>query len=216
MRAPWLHAIAICLCVLSVDALAQSAGRTAQHIDICADDRQEPDTRIRACTAVIRQETDRQQLSNAHNNRGVAFASKKDKNRAFAEYTQAIQSNAASAVPYVNRGDIYFQRGAFDKAIKDFDKAISLQPDLERPYMGRSLAYLKINDAQRALSSADEMLRNAPKSPIAAETRAYVLKAMGRRDEAIAAYRKALDMSAEIPQLRQEIEAALRELGASP
>ncbi len=85
MRAPWLHAIVICLCVLSVDTLAQSAGRNAQQIGICADDRQEPDARIRACTAVIRQESDRQQLSNAHNNRGVAFASKKDKNRALAD-----------------------------------------------------------------------------------------------------------------------------------
>jgi predicted negative regulator of RcsB-dependent stress response len=60
------------------------------------------------------------------------------------------------------------------------------------------------------------MISHEPTSAVAVETRPYVLKAIGRRAEAIAEYRKALRMASDSPELQHEIEADLHELGAIP
>lgn len=62
----------------------------------------------------------------------------------------------------------------------------------------------------------DDMVQRLPQSPIAVEMKAYVLKMVGRRDDAIAEYRKALRLAGNLPQLREEIESVLKELGARP
>ena len=60
------------------------------------------------------------------------------------------------------------------------------------------------------------MVRRFPDLGIALETRASILKAIGRRDDAIAEYRKALVVEPNNLELVIEIEAALRKLGVAP
>lgn len=183
---------------------------------ICADAEGPADKRIPACTELIERTTDNQTLVDLYNNRGTAFADKGDRERALADYTRAIDLDGGSSAPYVNWGDLFYRKGEFDRAIEDFGVAIRLQPSFERAYMDRTLALLKKDDAQGALNSVDDMISHEPTSVVAVETRAYILKAIGRCDEAMAEYRKALQMASDSPPLRHEIEADLHALGAAP
>jgi tetratricopeptide (TPR) repeat protein len=198
------------------EAVADNADTIKTPNIICADAHGPADKRISACTELIKETSGTQQLSDLYNNRGTAYADKNDQDSALADYTYAIQLNPDNSVPYTNRGDLHYQKGDIDSAIEDYNTALRLQPTFERAYIGRTAAFLKKNDAQGALNSADQMISNEPNSAIAVETRAYVLKIIGRRDEAIADYRKALKMASSIPELQREIEADLRELGAAP
>jgi tetratricopeptide (TPR) repeat protein len=195
---------------------AAASDAAAAQSKICADTEGQADKRIAACTKLIERTTDNQRLADLYNNRGAAFSDKRDQGHALADFTRAINFDDGSCPPYVNRGDLFCRKGEFDRAIEDFSTAIRLQPSFERAYMGRTLAFLKKDDAQSALNSADEMIGHEPASAVAVETRAYVLKAIGRRDEAIAEYRKALQMASESPELQHEIESILHELGVTP
>ena len=44
------------------------------------------------------------------------------------------------AIAYNNRGDAYATRGDFDLAIKDYDKAIQLNPAFAKPFNNRGVA----------------------------------------------------------------------------
>ena len=195
---------------------AAASDATVGQSKICANSEGPADKRIPACTKLIERTTDNQRLADLYNNLGAAFAEKGDRDHALADFTRAINFDDGSGTPYVNRGDLFYRKGEFDRAIEDFSMAIRLQPSFERAYMGRTLALLKKDDAQGALNSADEMISHEPTSAVAVETRAYVLKTVGRHDEAIAEYRKALQMASGSPELQHEIEADLHELGAIP
>ena len=187
---------------------------TAGQDKLCADLQGPADMRVSACAKLIERTTDNQKLAELYNNRGAAFARKGDQDRALADYTRAIDLNSGTSAPYVNRGDLFYRRGELDRAIEDFAIALRLQPAFERAYMGRMLALLKKGDTQGALHSADDMISHLPTSAVAVETRAYVLKAIGRINEQIAEYRKALQMASDSPPLQHEIEADLHDLGA--
>ena len=200
--------------VLVPRAVADDA--TGRQNKICADSEGPADKRIPACTKLIERTTDNQTLANLYNNRGAAFADQGDQDHALADYTLSINLDGGGSAPYVNRGDLFYRKGEFNRAIEDFSMAIRLQPSFERAYMGRTLAFLKKDDTQSALTSADEMIGREPASAVAVETRAYVLKTIGRCDEAIAEYRKALQMASDSLQLQHEIESDLNELGVIP
>lgn len=210
-------ALTLCLFAPAPRATAQSrAGSTAGLNEICADAQGPPAQRIRACTTLIARTKNDPSLAGLYNNRGTAFADHGDQQHAFADYAQAIRLNPAIAAAYVNRGDLRFQRRELDQAIADFNAALHVDPAFERAYIGRTAAYLKNNQGEAALQSAGDMIAHEPGSAMAVDTRAYVLKQIGRRDEAVAEYRKALQMASDIPELRQEIEQDLRELKAAP
>lgn len=209
--------LCLCLCTAPFGVLAQSSsGAVRRQGEICADARGAAAQRIRACTALIARTTNNQTLADLYNNRGTAFADQGDQQHASADYAHAIRLNPAATAAYVNRGDLRFRRGELDRAIEDFNAALRTDPAFERAYIGRTAAYLKNNQGEAALKSADEMIAHESGSAIAVETRAYVLKQIGRREDAIAAYRKALQMAPDVPELRDEIERDLRALGAAP
>lgn len=82
--------------------------------------------------------------------------------------------------------------------------------------MARAVAFLATHDVENVLNDADEMLILFPDSGIARETRACLLKAIGRREDAVAEYRKALAVEPNILRPTNEIEEALRKLGVAP
>jgi tetratricopeptide (TPR) repeat protein len=64
----------------------------------------------------------------SYNNRGVAYAGKRDYDLAIADYTQAISLNPDYAEAYNNRGDAWFNKGDVDKAIADYTQSLRLNP----------------------------------------------------------------------------------------
>jgi regulator of sirC expression with transglutaminase-like and TPR domain len=73
------------------------------------------------------------------------------------------------------------------------------------------MAYFKAAKAAQGLPDAKKSLSLRPDEPEALDTRGHIFEALGRRQEAIADFRRAL---AKMPDL-QESKDALKRLGAS-
>jgi tetratricopeptide (TPR) repeat protein len=90
-----------------------------------------PDLAIGAYTAIIEsgQETTKG-LAATFLNRGRAYASKGNYDRAIQDFDQAIRLDPNNPVAFFSRGNVYARQGEYDHAIDDFDQAIRLDPNL--------------------------------------------------------------------------------------
>src|ERR1700683_5122870 len=98
-----------------------STGRAANpdDWDDCIQTR-DADRGIAACTRVIQGEDDtRHNRAVAFYNRGYAYSTKRDRERAIADYDEALRLNPDYDHAYANRGLAYFAKGDFDHAIAD-------------------------------------------------------------------------------------------------
>jgi tetratricopeptide (TPR) repeat protein len=122
--------------VLAVSALvvAMSASAVADDKDKqdCAN--KDPDRAIRGCTAIIEHGNETPNIfATAFANRGVAYARKKDYDRAIADYTRAIEIDPRDAKTYNNRGLAYSIKGDYQRAISDLTAAVELHPKKAEP-----------------------------------------------------------------------------------
>lgn len=79
-------------------------------------------------------------------------------------------------------------REEYEKALKDFQRAAQLNPDLPQAHNGIGFAYRKLGDYGKALESYDRALQLAPKFPDAIEYRGEAYLALNRIDDAKEAY----------------------------
>jgi len=93
---------------------------------------------------------------------GDAYYSKKDYDRAIADYTQAIRLNPSNGVYYNNRGLAYQDKKDYDRAIADFTEAIRLDPRTAVIYLNRGHAYRDKEDYDRAIADYTEAIRLDP------------------------------------------------------
>lgn len=97
-----------------------------------------PDEQIAGCTAVL--QSDRTSAGNravAYTNRGIAYADKKDYDRAIGDFNDAIRINPNLAMAYNNRGSAVQSKGDFDRAIADYSEAIGIDPNYAVAYSNR-------------------------------------------------------------------------------
>lgn len=106
----------------------------AAATNAAADDKQDcagkdADRAIRGCTALIGSvgETGKA-LAVALVNRGAAYASNKDYDRAIADYTRAIEIDPKNAKAYDSRGVAYTSKGDYVNAVADVTMAQELRP----------------------------------------------------------------------------------------
>jgi tetratricopeptide (TPR) repeat protein len=79
-------------------------------------------------------------------------------------------------------------REEYEKALKDFTKAASLNPSMPQAYNGIGYSYRKLGDYAKALENYDRALQLAPKFPDAIEYRGEAYLALNRLDDAKQAY----------------------------
>jgi tetratricopeptide (TPR) repeat protein len=73
---------------------------------------------------------------------------------------QETQENIAKA--FGNRGNAYFGKGQYDRAIEDYDQAIRLNPNYAFAFHGRGLAYAFKGQYDRAIEDYDQAIRIIP------------------------------------------------------
>ena len=123
----------------------------------------DPDTRIAGCTALIQSaQLTTGNLSTIYDNRGTAYSSKGDHDRAIQDFNEAIRLNPDFEKAYYDRGNAYIGKEEYDRAIQDFDEAIQLNPNAETAYYGRGYAYKKKGDYDRAIQDFNEAIRLDP------------------------------------------------------
>jgi tetratricopeptide (TPR) repeat protein len=77
-----------------------------------------------------------------HNSRGLAYAEKKEYDKALEEYNQTLLIDPSFAAAYNNCGIIvYHDRKEYDKAIEDYNQALKLNPNYTVAYNNRGLVY---------------------------------------------------------------------------
>ncbi|MBN2035096.1 MAG: tetratricopeptide repeat protein [Chitinispirillaceae bacterium] len=58
----------------------------------------------------------------------MIYVWQREYDKAIADFTQALRANPGYAMAYTNRGIAYMAVGADDLALRDFEKAITLDP----------------------------------------------------------------------------------------
>jgi tetratricopeptide (TPR) repeat protein len=99
----------------------------------------------------------------AYNNIGVAYFRLGDIDGAISSYTKAIDLGIADANMYFYRGLMYGKYKQEDaKAIKDYSKAIELEPKYSRAYLNRALAYSYLKMPDKAIADYNKMVELRP------------------------------------------------------
>lgn len=102
---------------------------------------------------------------------------------------------AEQAREFVKQGFHSFQKGKIDEAIKYFDKAIEIDPQLEAAYRNRGIAYDIQGNQEQAIDDATRVIDINP-----ASIDAYILRGnshvkIGNYDQAISDYSKAIELN---------------------
>ena len=158
-------------------------------------DRASLEPRIDGCTALI----DSGQgtpvaLAIAYNNRGNAYATKGDYDRAIQDFDHSIKLNPTSAKPFNNRGIAYLKKGEYDLAIEALDEAIKLNPNYGEAFANRAGIYLKKNEYDRAARDYDEAIRLEPSLEAVWNGRCWTRAILGALQAALEDCNKALQL----------------------
>jgi len=171
--------------------------------------REDPDRKIRGCTEFIR---DNPRNATAYNNRGLAYAAKKEFDRAIADYNKAIEINPRHSDAYRTRGNAYRSKGEFDRAIADYTKVIEIDPRDVLAHLARGVAYRNKGEVDRAIADYSKAIEIRPRDANAYIGRGLVYLKASEKDRAIADFRRALSLDPS----DQIAKDALKRLGASP
>ncbi len=98
-----------------------------------------------------------------------------------------VIKNEPERVPlaYNNRGMVFLKAGQMDKAILDFDKAITLDPAYAKAYYNRGSAFEQMGELDKAIA---DYKKTIALDPLYYEAYYYLdqaLKKMGRQDKHI-------------------------------
>jgi len=146
---------------------------------------------------------------------GYTAAHDHDYDAAIEHYTRYITSHPELSTPLVNRGRSYLDSGRYEQAIADFTRAIELAPKYADAWRYLAMAYHNAGRDLEALSAADEDITLDTSPAVAYAIRGNIEETLGKRDEAIADYRKVLILTLNAEELTKAREA-LQHLGATP
>lgn len=137
----------------------------------------------------------------------MKLASDGDMNAALNKVTEAINQLPREAMFYSLRGRIYQEQNKHDKASSDFDKAVSLYPEMFVYRLHNGLSALKLNNLSKARENLTRANEVVPTS-IAFLRLGDIAVKDNNRNEAIAYYSKAAESSGEIAEeARRKLDA---------
>jgi lipoprotein NlpI len=131
--------------------------------------------------------------------------------------TQSIKSGKwkgnNQAINYGNRGKAYMVKGDNDRAIADYNQAISINPRNATFYNNRGIAYRNKGDFDRAIADYSQAIRLNPKDHDVYYNRGIVYRNKGDQDRAIADYNQAISLNPKDPDFFNNRAFAYREKG---
>jgi aspartyl protease family protein len=131
------------------------------------------------------------QLWKRYNRRGLAFLNKRDLDRAFADFNEAMNLNPNLSAAYNNRGLVHQRRNDFDLAFADYSEAIRRENNAFA-YNNRGLMYARRYDYAAAVADYSEAIKhNHPNLAQVYKNRGLAHKSLGLTEEAIADFRRA-------------------------
>jgi tetratricopeptide (TPR) repeat protein len=114
-----------------------------------------------------------------------------------------------------NRGNAYYKKNDYDRAIADYDLSIKAVPNYARAFNNRGLAFQKKGDMTRAMDDFNQSIKMDPKSAPAFVNRADALRRKGDYRRASNDYTAALRLLPTLEGVRNArcwVRAVLGEL----
>lgn len=156
---------------------------------------------INACNQALR-------TANAHLatlltfKRGIGHRLRSDFERAIADLESVRKANPQFAavntqlqIAYNSRGLEAFNKKDYKKAFDDVSLAIQADPQSPTPYINRCAIYLyALKQYREAVNDCSSAIRLSTRSSMAYNHRGYANEMLNNRNEAIADYKKALDL----------------------
>ncbi len=111
------------------------------------------------------------------------------------------------AASYVNRGVLYFARGALDSALADFDHAVRIAPRLGDAHVNRGYTLVALERWAESVSAFDTGIALDPPQPERVYfNRAIAHEEMGNLREAYRDYQQAAELAPEWDEPKLELE----------
>lgn len=83
-------------------------------------------------------------------------------NKELQTLSQQIDNSVNKGSVYIKRGDIYFKRHEFEKAVKDYTAAIKLNSNLDEAYFGRGMALGRQGLVQQGIEDLSVYIKRHP------------------------------------------------------
>ncbi|HET9468696.1 MAG TPA: tetratricopeptide repeat protein [Vicinamibacterales bacterium] len=156
----------------------------------------DPEISISACTAVIQAGRARgRELADAHTERGIAYVTLLDYDRALQDFADAIRIDKTFVKALANRGAVHGAKQEFDKAIEDFTSVLQLEPRSAHAYADRAGMHRLNGQQDEAIRDYTEAIRIDPAFADALLNRAITLAGTGRCADAIADFTRVIELS---------------------
>jgi tetratricopeptide (TPR) repeat protein len=120
--------------------------------------------RLNGCTAVIKQNSNRDNVAYAYNARGSQYYYNGLHTRAIKDYDHAIRLKPDYAQAVNNRCWVRAVVGHLNDALKDCDKAVELQPNVGNSFENRAFVYLRLGQLKKAIADYNRALKLDPES----------------------------------------------------
>ena len=119
-----------------------------------------------------------------HDNLGTTLFDQGNIQEAIDQYSESIRIAPDDFDAYFNRGSVYARLGQYQRALEDFNKAISLKPtkDVNLFYNNRGVAYLKLGQYQMAIDDFSKSIGLKPDDADAYNNRASCYLILGNRE----------------------------------
>lgn len=147
--------------------------------------------------------------------RGLAYLSKNDFGRAAEDYTRVLEKNPGDANAMLNRGICRERLGDDAGMREDYTRVLAgmSEPTSALEFNNRAWLRCVLGQAEAALPDAERAVALEPEDAVKQSTLGHVLEALGRREEAIARLRAALERRPDA-YVAAKVHSALGRLGA--
>ena len=112
-------------------------------------------------------------FTDARNNLGVAYKELKKYDKAMKQFRTALKDRTYRTPEkiHLNMGHLYLERGRLPEAIREFDRAVTLNPSYLRGILGLGISYKRSGKPDLAEKELRKVMRLGPGTPEAAEAR---------------------------------------------
>jgi len=177
--------------ILSADLLGQDATRAYRLRALAHRDAGEYDRAIADFGEALQRQPENASILFE---RAGTFTTVGDYGRAISDYDRCLAIDPANPRAYFQRGVTYYRLGENASAVHDYDQALRLDPAYAPAYSERAWALYLLGEYARALIDTHHALAERPNLAPALDTRGHVLTALGRPDEGLSAFERAMDV----------------------
>lgn len=136
----------------------------------------------------------REDLFDAHNNLSVVLDTLGQPDQALAAADRALALAPEKAWAHLHRGNALKNLGRISEALQAYDRALTLAPTLSQGWNNLADALFKAGDTGNALVAAERAKSYAPQDPEVLNTLATIYAISGRRADAEAALKQAIEL----------------------